>query len=96
MIRSYDAVVHLVTAADGAPFAYTLANNAARTESAKGGWVGWRGGHVGSIVAVVVALMFLPTTHLLTITSPRPTSAQTPACWIGGSRPPGPRTRSSW
>ncbi len=40
MIRSYDAVVHLVTAADGAPFAYTLANNAARTESAKGGWVG--------------------------------------------------------
>lgn len=47
---SYDAVVHLVTAADGAAHAYTLENNRARTESPErareldaatlAGWVG--------------------------------------------------------
>lgn len=31
--QRYDAVLHLVTAADGAPEAYTLANNEARSES---------------------------------------------------------------
>lgn len=31
----YDAVIHLTTAADGAPDSYTLANNAARTETAE-------------------------------------------------------------
>lgn len=31
--KNYDAVIHLVTAAIGAPEAYTLANNAARTET---------------------------------------------------------------
>lgn len=30
---SYDAVIHLVTAADGAEYAYTLSNNSARTET---------------------------------------------------------------
>lgn len=30
---SYDAVIHLVTAADGAEYAYTLSNNTARTET---------------------------------------------------------------
>lgn len=33
LLHRYDAVIHLVTAADGAEEYYTLANNAARTES---------------------------------------------------------------
>jgi predicted ATPase len=33
--RRYDAIFHLVTAADGAPHAYTLENNLARTETAE-------------------------------------------------------------
>jgi predicted ATPase len=33
VLRSYDAVIHLVTAAEGAEQAYTLSNNAARTET---------------------------------------------------------------
>ena len=33
--HAYDAVFHLVTAADGAEHAYTTANNAARTETAE-------------------------------------------------------------
>lgn len=31
----YDGVIHLVTAADGAPEFYTLSNNSARTETAE-------------------------------------------------------------
>jgi hypothetical protein len=38
LLRRYDAVVHLVTAADGAEKFYTTANNAARRESPEGGW----------------------------------------------------------
>lgn len=33
--QRYDAIVHLVTAADGADRFYTLANNSTRTESAE-------------------------------------------------------------
>lgn len=33
--RRYDAVIHMVTAADGAEKYYTLANNEARYEDAK-------------------------------------------------------------
>ncbi len=35
LLARYDQVVHLVTAADGAPTFYTLTNNQARTETAK-------------------------------------------------------------
>jgi hypothetical protein len=34
-LNSYDAVLHLVTAADGAEAFYTTANNSARTETAE-------------------------------------------------------------
>jgi hypothetical protein len=39
LLSRYHLVLHLVTAADGAQEFYTLANNSARTEDARGGWV---------------------------------------------------------